>query len=386
MAPLRHVPRLLSLCLALAALGTPARALETDQFTVPDRALPDVGPELGAYVTATVWDVVQDVNRRADEQDRAARRSPIPPLRDYHRSRAARFRSEDYLAKRIYDALAGTNVFECRIEHWARRHRFRAAADETRARRRAVFPMTPARGVYGDSPFSKPLLLVDLSPTIHLYGCYAGIDKLGHFFQQGYDYHREYRAEEVRGGDAARALARAVRMGVGQERGIFGEATVGVFSNADLAANYAGLKFYLNLTRPVRRGDETLPPAFVRDRRGNWSANPARPLDDLLRPFVDDHFNEALNPSRFRGAFHKTVRHNVRRRMAPLLAFYETNAPHARATQLRLSTWYGEDYGHCGDEGLVTIADNCPREDDAPARTAAAAGAPPTTPAHLSTN
>lgn len=380
MAELRLLPRIVFLWFAFVAPAGFAFALETDQFTVPVRPLPDIGPELNVFVTARVWDIVQDVNRRAAEQDRAARGAPWP-LRDYHRSRAARFRSEDYLAKLVYDTLAGTNVFECRTEQWVRRHRFRAAVEDDAERRRAVFPMTPARGVYGDSPFSKPLLLVDLSPTVNLYGSYVGVDKLGHFFQQGYDYHRAYRAEESRGGNARRSLARAVRLGVQQERGIFGEATVGVYSNADLAANYAGLKFYLNLARPVRVGNAVLPPAFIRGPGGDWARNPDRPLDDLLRPFVGDHFNEALNPSRFRGAFYKTVRTNVRKRISPLLEFYEIDAGSARATQLELSTWHGEDYGHCGDEGLVTIADSCPKEPVSIPIT----GTARTAPAHLST-
>ena len=48
-----------------------------------------------------------------------------------------------------------------------------------------------------------------------------------------------------------------------------GEATVGIYSNADLAANYAGLKFYLNLTRAVDVGGASLPPVLVR-ADGKW--------------------------------------------------------------------------------------------------------------------
>jgi hypothetical protein len=380
MSRVRSVP-ILALTAALLAAAPLTFALETDQFTVPDRPLPDIGPELNLYVAATVWDIVQDINEKAGAQDRAARRALWPPLKNYHRARAERLRGEDYLARRVYAALAGTSVFECKLEQWVRRHRFRAAADDAQPGRRAVFPMTPARGVYGDSPFSKPLLLVDLSPTINLYGSYLGADKLGHFFQQGYDYHREFRREESRGGGEPRALARAVRLGIQQERGIFGEALVGVYSNADLAANFAGLKFYLNLTRPVRVGDATLPPAFVRDRSGNWARHAERGPLDLLRPLVGDHFNEALNPSRYHGAFHRTVRANVRRRIEPLLAFYGTDAARARETQDQLSTWHGEDYGHCGVAGLVTIADSCPQK----APIAQGAGAARTKATHLST-
>src|SRR3954466_9770950 len=113
-----------TVCVALLAMAETARALETDQFTVPDRPLADLGPELDVYVTATVWDVVQNLNTRAAAHERAAPNSPWP-WKDYHRGRAARYRSEDLLVQRAYDALAGPGLPESRIELWIHRHRFR---------------------------------------------------------------------------------------------------------------------------------------------------------------------------------------------------------------------------------------------------------------------
>jgi hypothetical protein len=146
---------------------------------------------------------------------------------------------------------------------------------------------------------------------------------------------------------------------VDQERGIFGEGLIGVFSNADLAANYAGLKFYLNLTRPVPVGGRALPPLLVRRNGGPWRLNPDRAAADFLRPLVSDHFNEALNPSRFCDQMRPTVRANLRRRVDRVLAFYRTTAEQARAKVAELWTWHGEDYGHCRLDRVVTIADNC---------------------------
>jgi hypothetical protein len=213
--------------------------------------------------------------------------------------------------------------------------------------------------VFGDSPFEKPWLLVDLSPTVNVHGAYMGLDKLGHFFQQGHEYFREYRTEEARGRAESASLARAVRLGVSQERGIYGEAMVGVYSNADLAANYAGMKFYLNLTRPVRVGDATLPPLLVRGPRGEWVFNPRRGgtgAAGLLRPFVGEHFNEALNPSRYKGRLHDAVRRNLRRRAGEFVAFYRIDCGAEGERLERLSTWHGEAYGHCGPRRLISVA------------------------------
>ena len=362
---------------ALGVFAAPARALETDQFTVPDRPLVDIGPEVGAYAMATVWDVVHEANARAAAHERESRRTPWPMWKSHHRAKAAQFGGEDYLARRLYEALAGRGLPECKIELWVRSRAFRARRDG-----RVLFPMDTGRAVYGNSLLTKPIFLHDLSPTVNVHGSYMGTDKLGHFFQQGYEYFREYRQAELGGRDGRSALSRAVRLGVSQERGIFGERLIGIYSNADLAANYAGLKFYLNLTRPVTVGARTLPPLLLRGRGGLWELNPecaARGGDarELLRPFISDHFNEALNPSRFSDQMRRTVRSNVRRRADRLVAFYQTTAEQARATQVELSTWHGEAYGHCRFNRVVTMADNCFPADTKLARKAAPITAPP---------
>jgi hypothetical protein len=79
----------------------------------------------------------------------------------------------------------------------------------------------------------------------------------------------------------------------------FGLTMVGVYSNADMAANYAGLKFYLNLARPVVVNGRRLPPMLVK-RQDLWELNPALPAN-FLRPFITDHLNEAMNPSLYTG-------------------------------------------------------------------------------------
>jgi hypothetical protein len=245
--------------------------------------------------------------------------------------------------------------------------------------------VTLARCVYGDSLFNKPLLLAFLSPTIRVHGSYFGSDKLGHVFQHGYHYYEEYRRAQSDGCGNAEATARAVRRGVGQEQGIYGEALTGVYSNADLAGNYAGLRFYLNLTRPVRIGETELPPLLQRDGAGNWHFNPQRRPEGLLQPFIDDHLNEALNPSRFRGVLRDTVRDRLRSRVARMLDFYETTPEQERQRAVELSTWHGDKYGHCGCDDLITVADVMPRPRPSNVAGAPSAAGARTAAAHLST-
>ncbi|MBL7749596.1 MAG: DUF4157 domain-containing protein [Chitinophagaceae bacterium] len=79
-----------------------------------------------------------------------------------------------------------------------------------------------------------------LNPTMKVNSLCIGSDKLGHFFQQGYDY---YTNAHATGGSVATAEA----FGQSTEAGGFGLSTTGVYSNADLEANRRGLDFYNTL-------------------------------------------------------------------------------------------------------------------------------------------
>ncbi len=359
----------------------PAGALETDQFTVPPKPLADVGPELADEVSHRIDKAVARLNTRAaNHAAKAARESGF--WRRHHLRAAAAELSEGALVREVYRELAGPGLPECKIERWVRKHRFQVMPSRQE--------MTCGKGAYGASPFGRSLFLMELSPTVNVYGVYCGVDKIGHLFQQGYDYFKVFIHAESRGKFESDALKRAVREGVGQERGFFGLLLVGVYSNADLAANYAGLKFYLNLTREVRVGTleesafgvdgakagRVRPPLFV-VRDGQWQRNSAestlervivaspdgspgaRAAAVFLRPFVSDHFNEALNPSLYNEPNCSTVRRRWASRGRAWVAFYGTSREREVERLAGLATWHGESYGHSGFSKLVTAVNTC---------------------------
>jgi hypothetical protein len=94
----------------------------------------------------------------------------------------------------------------------------------------------------------------------------VGADKLGHFFDQGYDYFDL----AAKPGTTAADID---KLGREMELGQFGLATTGVFSNADLAANKAGLQFYKDLEK-----------------------NPDK-FKFSIGKYVTDQWNEQTNPS-----------------------------------------------------------------------------------------
>ena len=147
------------------------------------------------------------------------------------------------------------------------------------------------------------------------------------------------------------------------ERTYFGTLISGVYSNADLEANYVGFKFYQGLTREIKIGATARPPLLVL-KNGYWTFNPrVNVRESLLKPFISDHLNEALNPSVFTEflGLRAWVRHMVKRRSCrqwfaryPGLSQSELNQ---RSWALR--RWNGEDYGFTGSEHFITIANTC---------------------------
>jgi hypothetical protein len=133
--------------------------------------------------------------------------------------------------------------------------------------------------VYSNVRISNSAILRVFGPasTIQLAGVLLGTDKIDHFWVQGYDYFRVSK-------DGLEP-ERAIRWGTRTELGIWGEATTGVFSYADLAANYDGYQFYATLLSPTS--------SIVRDEEG--CVRMVRPFD--WAEWIDWHYDEALNPS-----------------------------------------------------------------------------------------
>jgi hypothetical protein len=204
-----------------------------------------------------------------------------------------------------------------------------------------------------------PLSLVQLSPTMNFYGVLAGADKMGHFFQQGHEYYVMERDGERDGIPAQQVRAEIIAKGAKQESGGFGTAIDGVYSNADLAANMAGMQFYESLTRSVTVGNRTVGPMLLR-RDGQWELAADLDPDRLLEPFISEHLNEALNPSRY--AFNRRlIRKAVSERCPEWRKQYPGITREVSAARIKeLSTWYGEDYGHwLPEEEAITLASEC---------------------------
>ena len=195
-----------------------------------------------------------------------------------------------------------------------------------------------------------------------MYGTEFGTDKMDHFFQQGYSYYQIYEKELRKGAEHEQAERQAVKWGQKTERLFFGMLISGVYSNADLFANYAGMKFYLRLTDAVVLSNGATLTPVLKLREGQWSFYENEEMDkDIVKSYISDHLNEALNPSGFSFLLFPTVKRVVKDRACPewRRTFPDLTREKAAERTAALETWNGEDYGFTRKSKSVTIADAC---------------------------
>ena len=225
----------------------PARAYETDQFS--NRLMP-------------LQDSTAALDQRVNESIAQAAAA------------AGGKQSQRKVVDAIYHDIGGHHWVD-KIERWAMK------SDE-------VDRNTPDRydSIYQGHPLwaTRVAALFGVGPTIKVNQTLIGSDKLGHFLSQGRKFWRRYQ----RYLDESRAAEHSAYT----ERALFGQMTTGVYSNADLVANYEGYRFYRSLFE-----DEIVPGkrAILAWDTDHWV---------VQRPFtwadhVNAYWDEALNVNHF---------------------------------------------------------------------------------------
>ncbi len=341
-------------------LGAPVAAHETDQFTVPQgKMFADIGPELSKIYYKGIDAAVRNLNGRISHA-LAKDRGP---------SYIAYLQSPETLTTNVYDEYAAAWFMIQGVESMVHTDRAMKAKHPGRMVGYWESIHNIFTGVY--FPLDpRQLFRLFHACTMKAYGVYIGPDKLGHFTDMGFVYYSIYRDAIASGDTETRAYEKVVAEGSGGlvlgEQGMLGYLSAGVYSNADLAANYSGLKFYLNLTREMRIGGVWCPPMIV--RQGDfWAIRPhVRRDSDFFARFVSDHWNEAFNPGLFEPGMQSKVRRNVKMRSQRVLDFYKDDNGNRRPKRYfdalleEHLTWYGEEYGHRGTtENMITISNTC---------------------------
>lgn len=145
---------------------------------------------------------------------------------------------------------------------------------------------TRYESIYRGHPIwaTRVAAMFGVGPTIKVNGVLIGSDKLGHFLSQGRKFWRRY----LKSSDEAQAANHSAYT----ERALFGQMTTGVYSNADLVANYEGFRFYLSLFE-----DGVVPgkPAILSWQDDRWVVQRAFTFAD----HVNEYWDEALNVNHF---------------------------------------------------------------------------------------
>jgi hypothetical protein len=345
------------LVLVLTALVFPGLALafETDQYNLPPKPLADIGAEVTDHVESKLRTAVDKANAEIQARQKCLAQGTEDNggggcgSRNDELLRLKYLRSEDAIAHEAFEQLGGGVPPFTSMGTWMDSHNFLAQPARYRTSYwKSIFILNPG-------------IALTISPTVNLYGSEFGTDKIAHIFQQGYTYYKIYRRALAEGATPAEATAKAVRWGQKSERTFYGTLVAGVYSNGDLGANYAGLKFYQGLTKPIVIGNTTRA-AVLEIRNGTWNFT-GNSQEALLRPFISDHFNEALNPSIFTRTFgwRWFIRRSVKKRSC---AQWRERYPELsrrtleeRSRALRL--WHAEDYGFTDSEDFITIANTC---------------------------
>lgn len=123
---------------------------------------------------------------------------------------------------------------------------------------------------------------------LNLDGHLIGTDKFEHLFGRGYLYFKRYHLK-------GKKLEKVLKYGRWQESWTLGAKTTGVFSYADQAANFNGMRFWNHILqkRDDYLGQDNGP--LVECSNNKWMK-----VKDLnFAPFIDDSMDEGLNCSKF---------------------------------------------------------------------------------------
>ncbi|MBK7890998.1 MAG: hypothetical protein IPJ84_09190 [Bdellovibrionales bacterium] len=352
-----------------------ALAYETDQYTVSPEPLADIGEDLSTFIHSRLEEGIDEINHL---------RAALPLKIEVLRAEAAR--AEDFVSavQRVTQAEAQARQLSTQagqLEYLFQKYSLTMTWNDQRD---GVFGVGLSYAQYPhDRKNGKPVSYIPdklnttysysgfhriISPsyfvfasTVNVFGTNMGVDKIGHLFNQGYEYSEAYEKHLNAGLSPSKALRHAVALGVKSEDGLFGTIVDGVYSNADLAANFAGFMFYQNLFHDMNFRGATHKRVIELDEYGNLalSRSPENGPRVLMKRFISEHLDESLNPNVLERLQRKPVRRAIKARCASWLKAYgRPTKQQLTATVDQTTRWFGYDYGR-RSEGTILPQDEC---------------------------
>ncbi len=247
----------------------PARAAEADHFSLPEGRIADITAEVNKLANEGLGRAIDDLNAAGGCDD----------------SR----KSEELLYERLTDVFSNHKKGQL------------VNAIINGDLPRTVIPLKES--IYSEWSIWNGFLLgrkgaakspLALFPLIKIGNTVIGVDKLEHMFGMGQLYFKKHYLEE-------RPLVPVLKNGIFKEKTFLGGnmLATGVFSYADLSANFNGMRFWNHM---LQKRDDVLgaqhnagPYLFCRE--GRWAKNDERPID--FRTYIDPTMQESMNCSKF---------------------------------------------------------------------------------------
>ncbi|MDD2805646.1 MAG: hypothetical protein PHV33_08835 [Elusimicrobiales bacterium] len=248
---------------------TPVRAAEADHFSLPDGQIADITAEVNKLSNEGLAAAIADLNAQGGCDDTR--------------------KSEELLYERLTDVFSNhkkgqlvNTIISGEIP-------------------RTVIPLKES--VYSEWSIWNGFLLgrrgaakspLALFPLIKIGDTVVGVDKLEHMFGMGLRYFKGHYLEE-------KPLVSVLKGGIFKEKTFLGGnmLATGVFSYADLSANFNGMRFWNHM---LQKRDDVLGAQhnagpYLTCQAGKWVKNEERPID--FRTYVDATMQESMNCSKF---------------------------------------------------------------------------------------
>lgn len=244
-------------------------SLETDQYMMWDKDINDISNYLNAFINKRTWKTIDEINHLPQQERKHLSCEDVHKriLQAYNENKGLDFISE--VERLIYD-------------------------DPTLARyppQQTGKIATVNQSIYKKSKLFK---LKMFGINIKVNGVYFGVDKMDHLIRTGYSYFKTYKKHRKKGETEQQAEIAAIEKGILQERTYYGFWVSGVFSYADLEANYQGLRFHRNFC-------ESDKPYLFQRSNGSWGFARSIDLKDYITPWFDESYNTSAYLSlRFR--------------------------------------------------------------------------------------
>ncbi len=232
--------------------SSPVAALEVDPYLAWMYEIEDSTEEINSFINQTARETVEEVNNKP-EKYASCEDVTIRIFRRNHTSIAS--------SKRLLRHIHSNPD----IDKFGRSH-FKEVHD-------SMYRYVPQ------------LYVSSLSDTINVNGIYVGDDKIAHFFGYGRRYYERYLNALNDGLDTESASLTAIRYGVRYENGVMGKLIDGIFSLADLEANFQGMQMARSFCEGKNPNLVGGPGAWIWDHDTDFS--------EFVLPTLDEGFNNS---------------------------------------------------------------------------------------------